>query len=138
MASLDLSLFRQFLLSPRIPPELILKTIQHLPFGSGNVIISLRHAHPRLRDLFRNYERSITATFIRKELRHAETDFLCNGTPDLDWLASCVRRYNVVDDVMDALFSEKNCFAVERHNLALAIAGLLLLYRLASIGKSLY
>lgn len=133
-ATLPPSTYRHFLISPQIPPELVLKTIQYLPFGNGNLISTLRHAHPRLWDLFKTYERSITGALIKRELRHAQTDFPCRDDAlSLKWLGECVKRYDIVDDVMDALFSERNCFAVERHNLSLVNAGLLLLYQLASL-----
>ncbi|KAF1840685.1 uncharacterized protein K460DRAFT_190917 [Cucurbitaria berberidis CBS 394.84] len=120
----------QFLVSPRFPSELLLKIIQHLPFGSGKIIAILRSTHPRFRDLLGIYERSITRSFIGKELRHAPTDFPCDGGIGLNWLAQCVKRYDVIDDVMGALSSDKNCFAVERHNATLVYTGLILLYRL--------
>jgi hypothetical protein len=123
-----------FLISPRIPPELVLKTIQHLPFNDGKLIACMRSAHPRLREIFKNYERSITACFMKKELRHAEVDFKCDQL-NVDWLAACVRSYDIVDDVMDALCSPHNWHAVARHNTSLANAGLLLMYRITSIGK---
>lgn len=130
----DLSPYLNFLISPRIPPELVLKTIQHLPFNDGSLITTIRSAHPRLRAIFKNYERSITGSFMRKELRHAETDFSCqDGRLNVDWLAGCVGKYDIVDDVMDALCSEHNFNAVSRHNVSLANAGLLLLYKLVSI-----
>jgi hypothetical protein len=130
------STYSQFLISPRIPPELVLKTIQHLPFDDGSLITSIRNAHPRLRELFRNYERSITGSFMRRELRHAATDFKSAGDGlNVDWLAGCVRSYDIVDDVMDALCSDHNFNAVLRHNVSLANAGMLLLYRLVSIGQ---
>lgn len=112
--------------------------IQHLPYGNGKIIASLRSTHSRFRDLLDNYERSITLSFLKRELRHAQTDFPCHKRPGLNWLADCVRRYDVVDDIMDALFSDKNCFAVERHNLSLVNAGMLLLYQLASVGQSTF
>jgi hypothetical protein len=127
------STYCQFLISPRIPPELVLETIQHLPFNDGSLITSIQNAHPRLRALFKNYERSITGSFMGKELRHAATDFKCERIT-VDWLAGCVRSYDIVDDVMDALCSQHNFNAVLRHNVSLANAGLLLLYRLVSIG----
>lgn len=71
-----------------------------------------------------------------RELPHARTDFLHNGSPSLDWLAKCVDRYDTVDDIMDALSSHQNCFPVARHNLSLVNTGVLLLYRVASIGAS--
>jgi hypothetical protein len=133
----DLSPYLNFLISPRIPPELVLKTIQHLPFNDGSLITTIRTAHPRLRAIFKNYERSITGSFMRKELRHAETDFSCqDGRLNVDWLTGCVGKYDIVDDVMDALCSEHNFNAVLRHNVSLANAGLLLLYKLVSIGQS--
>jgi hypothetical protein len=133
----DPSLYLNFLISPRIPPELVLKTIQHLPFNDGSLITTIRSAHPRLRAIFKNYEKSITGSFMKKELRHAETDFSCKGRRlNVDWLADCVGKYDIVDDVMDALCSEHNFNAVLRHNVSLANAGLLLLYKLTSIGES--
>ncbi|KAI4678358.1 hypothetical protein J4E81_010725 [Alternaria sp. BMP 2799] len=130
----DPSTYLNFLISPRIPPELVLKTIQHLPFNDGSLITTIRSAHPRLRAIFKNYERSITGSFMKKELRHAETDFKCgDGRLNVDWLADCVHNYDIVDDVMDALCSEHNFNAVLQQNIPLANAGLLLLYRLTSI-----
>lgn len=129
------SAYFNFLISPRIPPELVLKTIQHLPFHDGSLITAIRNAHPRLRALFRNYERSITGNFMKKELRHAETDFPCEGERNVDWLAHCVRSYDIIDDVMDALCSPHNFNAILRHNISLANAGLLLLYRISSLGQ---
>ena len=74
---------------------------------------------------------------MRKELRHAETDFSRqDGRLNVDWLADCVSKYDIVDDVMDALCSEHNFNVVLRHNISLANAGLLLLYKLVSIGQS--
>lgn len=74
---------------------------------------------------------------MRKELRHAETDFSRqDGRLNVDWLADCVSKYDIVDDVMDALCSEHNFNAVLRHSISLANAGLLLLYKLVSIGQS--
>ena len=136
MATLDPLPHHQFLVSPHFPPELVLKTIHHLPFGDGKIIATLRCTHPRLRDILDNYESSVTRHFVRKELRHAPTDFPHDEGLDIKWLAQCVKRYDIVDDVMDALSSDKNCFAVERHNLSLVHAGLLLLYRLTSFGES--
>jgi hypothetical protein len=138
MATLpDPSPYLNFLISPRIPPELVLKTIQHLPFNDGTLITAIRSAHPRLCAIFKNYEKSITGSFMRKELRHAETDFSRqDGRLNVDWLADCVSKYDIVDDVMDALCSEHNFNAVLRHNISLANAGLLLLYKLVSIGQS--
>ncbi|RYN40511.1 hypothetical protein AA0114_g11017 [Alternaria tenuissima] len=137
MATLpDPSPYLNFLISPRIPPELVLKTIQHLPFNDGTLITAIRSAHPRLRAIFKNYEKSITGSFMRKELRHAETDFSRqDGRLNVDWLADCVSKYDIVDDVMDALCSEHNFNVVLRHNISLANAGLLLLYKLVSIAS---
>lgn len=123
------------LISPAIPPEIILRTIQYLPFDNGKDILKLQHVHPRLRDLLRNYERSLTRTFMNRELPHASTDFPCCAKFGYRCLAECVKRYDIVDDVMDALSSRQNCYAVEEHNMALLNAGLLLIYRISSIGK---
>jgi hypothetical protein len=134
MATTCLSPDFQFLVSRRIPPELILKTIQHLPFEDGKRIASLC-AIPNLRDLIKTYEHSITRWFMKKELRHASVDFPYNEKFGLHWLSNCVSRYDVVDAVMDELTWRENCVAVEPHNVAAVNAGLLLLYRLASIRK---
>jgi len=134
MAVLDASPAFQFLVSRRIPPELILKTIQHLPFEDGKRIASLSLI-PRLKHLISTYEHSITSWFMKKELRHALVDFPYGDKFGLKWLADCVSRYDVVDAVMDELTWRENCVAVEPHNVAAVNSGLLLLYRLASIGK---
>lgn len=135
MAVLDASPAFQFLVSRRIPPELVLKTIQHLPFEDGKRIASLSLI-PGLKDLITTYEHSITSWFMKKELRHAVVDFPYGEKFGLKWLADCVSRYDVVDAVMDELTWRENCVAVEPHNVAAVNAGLLLLYRLASIRKS--
>lgn len=122
------------LISAAIPPEIILKIIQHLPFDNGKEILRLQHVHPRLRDLLRNYEHSLTRTFMNRELPHASTDFPCCASFGYQYLADCVTRYDIVDDLMDALVSRQNCYAVEEHNMALLNAGLLLTYRIASLG----
>jgi hypothetical protein len=133
MTTSNLLLAFQFLVSPRIPPELVLKTIQHLPFSDGAMIASLR-ASPPLKALIDTYEHSITKGFMLKELRHASVDFPY-GVFGLKWLANCVEKYDVVDAVMNELTWRENCVAVEAHNVGLVNAGLLLLYRLASTGK---
>lgn len=124
----------QFLVSQRIPPELILKTIQHLPFADGKRIASLC-AIPNVKDLIKTYEHSITQWFMKKELRHALVDFPYSEKFGLTWLSNCVSRYDVADAVMDELTWRENCVAVEPHNVAAVNAGLLLLYRLASISR---
>jgi hypothetical protein len=134
MAVADLAF--EFLISAKIPAELVLKTIQHLPFEDGKRLAAIRHADPRLRDLITTYEQSITQSFMHKELRHAMSDFPCTRSADLAWLACCVERYDVVDAIMDELTWRENCVAIEPHNIALVNAGLLLLYRLVSISKS--
>ena len=125
-----------FFVSPRFPPELVLEIIQHLPFENGKSIASLRSTHSRSRDILQSYECSITRNIVRKELRHASTDFPHVKVFGLNWLVCCVRKYDVLDDIMDALSSDQNCFAVKPHNLSLVNTGLLLLYRLASYGQS--
>jgi hypothetical protein len=124
----------QLLDSPRFPAELVLKTIQHLPFGDGKKLDSIRSVSPRLNDLITTYERSVTQFFMRKELRHATCDFPCKESCDLKWLAQCVARYDVVDAVLDELTWRENCMALKPHNVAVVNAGLLLLYQLISIG----
>ena len=126
------------LVSPAIPPEIILNIVQHLPLNTGRDILRLQHVHPRLRAILLNYERSLTRTFMRRELSHASTDFPCCAKFGYHCLAECVRRYDIVDDVMDALSSRQNCYAVPAYNMALANTGLLLLYRVASLGECDY
>lgn len=123
------------LISSSIPPEIILKIIQYLPFDNGRDILRLQHVHPRLRDILRNYERSLTRTFMNRELPHASTDFPCCAKFSYRCLAECVKRYDIVDDVMDALSSRQNCYAVDCHNVPLLNTGLLLLYRVSSLGE---
>tara|TARA_R110002003_G_scaffold32_11_gene2031 strand:- start:48122 stop:49081 length:960 start_codon:yes stop_codon:yes gene_type:complete len=118
-----------FLASSRIPSELVLKTIQHLPFEDGQRIASLS-ANSRIRSLLKIYEHSITHFFLKKELRHAIVDFPCDKEFGLTWLSRCATKYDLVDAVMDELTWRENCVAVEPHNMAVVNAGLLLLYRL--------
>lgn len=123
------------LISAAIPPEIILRIIQHLPFQKGGDILRLQLVHPRLQSLLKNYEHSLTRIFMNRELPHASIDFPCFAKFGYRYLAECVKKYDIVDDVMDALVSRQNCCAVEEHNMALVNAGLLLIYRVASIGK---
>lgn len=134
MTIADLQLSLQFLTSGRIPAELVLQTIQHLPFENGKKIALLRTVDSRLRDLFDAYEQSLTRWFMKKELRHAASDFPYCKAMDLQWLGQCVEKYDVVDAIMDELTWHDNCMAVETHNVALVNAGLLLSYRLAALG----
>ena len=127
----------QILESPRFPAELILQTIQHLPFGNGKKLDIIRNVSPRLNHLIATYEHSITRLFMWKELRHALADFPCKKSCDLNWLAQCVARYDVVDAVLDELTWRENCMAVRPHNVSVVNAGLLLLYQLTSIGMYL-
>ncbi|KAH8731254.1 hypothetical protein GQ44DRAFT_672358 [Phaeosphaeriaceae sp. PMI808] len=126
----DLPLGLQFLTSLRVPPELVLQTIQHLPFENGKRIASL-YANPRVKTLIQTYEHSITRCFMEKELRHALADFPFGGEINLRWLSHCVARYDVVDAIMDELTWPDNCVAVQPQNVSLVNAGLLLLYQLA-------
>jgi hypothetical protein len=125
------------LVSPAIPPEVILRIVEKLPFNDGKIIASLRQVHPRLNAVLGNYERSITRNFMTKELPHASTDFPCCEKFGFKCLADCVKRYDIVDDVMDALVSKQNCAAVEPFNMALVHAGVLLLYCLRFMGESI-
>ncbi|USP74569.1 uncharacterized protein yc1106_01843 [Curvularia clavata] len=131
----DPSTYFKVLVSPQIPSELVLHTIQYLPFNKGALISALRSAHPRLRALISTYEQSLTGHFMLKELRHAATDFPCKCGRNFDWLADCVRSYDVLDDILDSLCSEYNFWAISPHNASLANAGLLLLFRISSLEK---
>jgi hypothetical protein len=137
MASSTTSKVQLTLVSPAIPAEVILRVVEKLPFDDGKIIAGLRKVHPRLNSLLGNYERSITRTFMVRELPHASTDFPCCDKFGFKCLSDCVRRYDTVDDVMDALVSKENCLAVEPFNMALVHAGLLLLYGLRFMGKSI-
>jgi hypothetical protein len=125
------------LVSPTIPAEIILRVVEKLPFNDGKIITSLRKVHPRLNSLLGNYERSITRTFMIRELPHASIDFPCCKKFGFKCLSDCVRRYDTVDDVMEALISKKNHSAVEPFNMSLVHAGMLLLYKLRFMGKSI-
>jgi hypothetical protein len=137
MASSTTSKTQLTLVSPAIPAEIILRVVEKLPFNDGKIIVSLRKVHPRLNSLLGNYERSITRTFMVRELPHASTDFPCCEKFGFKCLSDCVRRYDTVDDVMEALISKKNHSAVESFNMSLVHAGMLLLYKLRFMGKSI-
>ena len=124
------------LVSPAVPAEVILRVVEKLPFNDGKIIARLRRVHPRLNAILGNYERSMTRNFMARELPHASTDFPCCAKFGFKCLADCVKRYDTVDDVMDALVSKENCSAVETFNMALVHAGLLLLYGLRFMGES--
>jgi hypothetical protein len=137
MASSTTSKTQLTLVSPAIPAEIILRVVEKLPFNDGKIIASLRKVHPRLNSLLGNYERSITRTFMVRELPHASTDFPCCDKFGFKCLSDCVRRYDTVDDVMEALISKKNHSAVEPFNMSLVHAGMLLLYKLRFMGRSI-
>jgi hypothetical protein len=137
MASSTTSKTQLTLVSPTIPAEIILRVVEKLPFNDGKIIANLRKAHPRLNSLLGNYERSITRTFMVRELPHASTDFPCCEKFGFKCLSDCVRRYDTVDDVMEALISKKNHSAIEPFNMSLVHAGMLLLYKLRFMGKSI-
>lgn len=127
----------QSLTDPSFPAEILLEVIQYVPF-EGYAVRNLALAHSRFYSLLRIYECSVTKNFARRQLRHAMTDFPCTEESGVNyaWLAQCIRQYDVVDEVMAALDSRLNCYALEKHNMALANAGLLLLYRLHCLGDA--
>jgi hypothetical protein len=89
------------------PPELLLESIQQLPFGDGSIITTLYNIHPRITSLLRVYQQSITRSFVKKELQHAPADFPRSPQRQgYKWLRECVKRYDVVDDVMAVLMSD--------------------------------
>jgi hypothetical protein len=119
------------------PAELLAEVIQRLPFDA-KVTPTLALVHSRFRDLLRNYQTSIARNFARRNLPHVCQDFPCDENAiKYEWLAKCIRQYDVVDDVMAVLLSDINCYAVEKHNMAVLNTGLLLLYRLCSISEDL-
>ncbi|KAF2691033.1 hypothetical protein K458DRAFT_438741 [Lentithecium fluviatile CBS 122367] len=129
-----MSQFKCRLMDASFPPELLLGTIEQLPFGDGSIITNLSKIHPRIRSILGVYQRSITSSFVRKELQHAPTDF--PRAPEWQgyrWLRECVKRYDLIDDVMTMLVSDLNCCRVEKHNISVVNTGLLLLYRLDEI-----
>ncbi|KAF2869933.1 hypothetical protein BDV95DRAFT_497315 [Massariosphaeria phaeospora] len=124
------------LVSATFPSELLLQTIQSLPFGDGKPIQQLSLVHPRLRSLIATYQCSVTKSFIKRELPHATTDFAYDAaTFGYAWLKQCIRQYDTVDAIMAVLMSKANCFAVESHNMGLVNTGLLMLYRVVSLEK---
>ena len=119
------------------PAELLINIIQRIPFDS-RLILTLALVHPRIRDLVSNYQLSITKNFARSNLPHVFQDFPLSykeGTITYNWLSKCIRQYDVIDDVMAVLTSDLNCYAVEKHNMAVVNTGLLLLYRLCTVGE---
>ncbi|KAF2637960.1 hypothetical protein P280DRAFT_86577 [Massarina eburnea CBS 473.64] len=125
---------RPRLIDPSFPPELLLKTIEYLPFDNGAIISALSNTHPLLRSLVHEYERSMTQNYIRRELPHAPSDFPCEPTErGYTWLQECIKKYDVVDETMARLTSDQNCFALYKHNTAVVYTGMLLLYHVASI-----
>ncbi|KAL1607751.1 hypothetical protein SLS60_002687 [Paraconiothyrium brasiliense] len=119
------------LIDASFPAELVLEVIERLPYGDGSIVVNLARTHPRLHNILAIYEESLANSFARKELRHSAVDFP-NEQQGFKWLQSCVKRYDVVDDLMAMLVSEHNVVPVRKHNMALVNTGLLLLYRLQS------
>ncbi|KAF2264521.1 hypothetical protein CC78DRAFT_228927 [Lojkania enalia] len=118
------------------PTEILLEVIQHVPFDR-DVVYQLAAIHPRINKILAKYEKSITGYFAHRNLPHASTDF---PGEDLDhpgaryaWLSRCIQRYDAVDDIMAILVSSLNCYAVEKHNMALVNTGLLVFYRLQAV-----
>jgi hypothetical protein len=124
------------LIDTSMPAELIAEIIQRIPFDA-KVTPTLSLVHSRFRELLHNYQSSIAKHFATRNLPHVFQDFPCDENAiKYEWLAKCIQQYDVVDDVMAVLLSDINCFAIEKHNMAVANTGLLLLYRLCSISKS--
>jgi hypothetical protein len=115
------------------PTELVLEIIERVPYGDGSIISNLARTHSRLQTILSSYEQSLASSFAHKELKHAAVDFPINQQ-GFRWLQSCVKRYDSVDDLMAMLVSEHNVFPVRKHNMGLVNTGLLLLYRLQSLG----
>jgi hypothetical protein len=100
------------LIDASFPPELLLKTLQQLPFGDGSIISTLSKIHPRITFLLQLYQRSITRAFVKKELQHAPADFPRPAEKQgYRWLRVCVKSYDVVDDVMAVLMSDLYVFS---------------------------
>ena len=118
------------------PTELVLEVVENLPFGHGTDISNLSQVHPRMRNILRLYEQSLTKIFARKELRHAAVDFP-SKLQGFKWLQACVDKYDTLDELMAMLVSERNVFPVRKHNMALVNTGLLLLYHLQTLGEYL-
>lgn len=122
------------LIDGSFPPELLLEIVEHLPFGDGSTISNLANTHTRIRTILSSYEKSLVRNFVRTEVRHAGVDFPTRMRT-FRWLKSCIRRYDVVDDLMAMLTSEHNVLPVPKHNMALVNTGLLLLYHMQTFGK---
>ncbi|KAH7114322.1 hypothetical protein B0J11DRAFT_133270 [Dendryphion nanum] len=120
------------LVDASIPGELLLGIIENLTFDK-KVMRDISLVHPRLRSLVLEFQYSITKKFASNQLHHATTDFTTDETANYRWLARCIRRYDVIDEVMDVLISEKNRLAVHPHNMGVTNTGMLLLYRLFDV-----
>jgi hypothetical protein len=118
------------------PTELVLEIIERVPYGDGSIISNLARTHTRLQSILSYHEQSLAKSFARKELTHAAVDFPIHQQ-GFAWLQSCVKCYDTVDDLMAMLVSEHNVFPVRKHNMGLVNTGLLLLYRLQSLGTYL-
>ncbi|KAF2793324.1 hypothetical protein K505DRAFT_277146 [Melanomma pulvis-pyrius CBS 109.77] len=128
-----MSQMRFNLINTSFPVELLVEVIQRIPFDS-TVVLKLALVHSRFHELLVNYQTSIAKNFALRNLPHACQDFPCDeNSITYAWLARCIQQYDVVDDVMAVLLSDMNCYAVEKHNMAVVNTGLLLLYRLCSI-----
>lgn len=129
-----MSQIKSRLIDLSFPTELLLEIIQHVSFDRTS-ICKLALVHPRWRAVLANYQCSIIKNLASRQLRHAFTDFPCDKKYiTYSWLARCIRQYDVVNDVMAVLVSDLNCWPVAKHNMALTNTGLLLLYRLQTIG----
>ncbi|PVH94486.1 hypothetical protein DM02DRAFT_676176 [Periconia macrospinosa] len=132
------------LLDPSFPDELLLSTIENLRFKSADAnnnnnnniysVVALSQTHRHLASLVRTYERSITKSIVDRELWHAPRDFPCaEEKRGYAWLKYCIDGYDTIDAIMKRLTDPGNCVGVEKHNMASAYDGMLLLYQTSSL-----
>lgn len=116
-----------------LPTEIIIEIITNLSFNT-KTWKELRSV-PRISDIVHDFERSITKDITAKQLPNAIADFPPARQPDYEWLATCLQRYDVIDEIMDLLVDDDNYWPVEPQNMSLVSTGLLLLYRLQENSK---
>jgi hypothetical protein len=123
-----------------LPPELLLGVLENIPF-KHETIRDISLVHPVFRDALGTYEKSIVKAIKRREMPHCDTDFACEAGDNPEtytWLSKCLRMYDMTDDLMDYAYAHSETLwkPLQGYNSALLYTGVLLLFRVSSIGKS--
>jgi hypothetical protein len=122
------------LVGANFPSELLLKVLENVPCSNGS-ISTLAKTHPRIASLMNHYEKSMTKTYLKRDLPHVFTDFPSNEKRcDYAFIQDCVTKYDMIDEIMDILTAHDSYLPVEPQNQALVYTGLLLLTHMSTIG----